>query len=80
MASVQSNYAAWPASIPASHAGLRWRPRIQPASGIRVALFILEADTNLGLFTSACALQPALRAAAAAFIQAFEQGASLGPF
>lgn len=53
MASVQSNYVAWPASIPASHAVLRWRPCIQPASEIRLALFIFKPDTNLGLFTSA---------------------------
>lgn len=53
VASVQSNYAAWPASIPASHAALRWRPCIQPASEIRLALFFFKPSTNFGLFTSA---------------------------
>lgn len=47
VASVQSNYAAWPVSIPASHAVLCWRPCIQPALEMRLALFIFKPSLTL---------------------------------
>ena len=81
VAGVQSNYVAWPASIPASHAVLCWRPCIQPASEIRLAVFIFKPSANLGLFTSASSesLSSTLRSThRPALIQAFGQGASPG--
>lgn len=81
VAGVQSNYVAWPASIPASHAVLCWRPCIQPASGIRVLVFIFELSANLGLFTSTGSetLPSTLRSTHhSSLIRAFGQGASPG--
>lgn len=47
MAGIQSNYVAWHASIPASHAVPCWRPSIQWTSEIRLAVFIFKPGANL---------------------------------